>query len=117
MLLVQPHLPPVISWPETLAALTLSRSVFFFDFFLGFLLTILPGFLFSGGGLCTDSGWPKYAEKLIKAKPFTDSIISLDFLPDLQQLLNSMNVAKRKAPSVKCLLDLSMMSLIVSNFL
>ena len=86
-----------LAW--NLAALSLSRSVFFFEFFLDFL----PGLSFSGGGTCTVLGWPKNAEKLMKADPFIDSITSLDFLPDLQLLLNSTNVEKRKASSVKCL--------------
>ena len=87
----------LLAW--NLAALSLSRSVFFFDFFLDFLL----GLSFSGGATCTVLGWPKNAEKLTKANPFIDSITSLDFLPDLQHLLNSTNVEKRKASSVKCL--------------
>ena len=89
-------------------------------FLFKFPLTLLSGFLFSGGATCSVSGQPKNAEKLIKAKakPFTlDSITSLDFLPDFQHLLNSMKVEKRKAPSVKCLLVLFMMSLIVSSCL
>ena len=96
------------------AALSLSRWVFCLDFFFGFLFEYLRWDRFSPGAKCIVSGWPKNAEKLTKACPFTDSITSLDLLPDLQHLLNSTKVEKRKASSVKCLLKLSMISLQVS---
>ena len=84
------------------------------DFFFGFLFEYLRWDRFSPGWKCIVSGWPKNAEKLTKAFPFTDSITSLNLLPDLQHLLNSTKVEKRKASSVKCLLKLSMISLQVS---
>ena len=50
------------------------------------------------------SGCPRNVEKFTKAPPpFTDSMKSLDLLPDPQHFTNSIRVAKRSPPSLSCL--------------
>ena len=46
---------------------------------------------------------PRNVEKFTKAPLFLDSMKSLDLPLDPQHFINSMKVAKRKSPSVKCL--------------
>ena len=70
-----------LSWNR--AARSLSRLIFFSDFFL----CTFDGFRFVCQGLkWTSSGLPRYAEKLIKAFPFTDSMKRRALVPDLQHL-------------------------------
>ena len=80
-----------LSW--NFAAHELSRWIFRWDFVLGF------GCRSPALGLKWSSlGRPKNGEKFTKAWPFTDSMISLDCLPDDQHFTNLRRTCKEEGP-------------------